>query len=221
MQTKNNLKNGASKSASKSTLNLPNALTLLRLVLVPFFAYALVLSFISSEHSFSYKVVSFCIFSAAMLTDKLDGYIARKYNLITNVGKILDPIADKSIISAGLIVLSLYSQISWVVTLIILAREIGITIYRMYLIKYKSIVLPASSGGKLKTVSQVVAVALYCLPLENMPAFISVAAYIILIFATAVTVITGIQYVTSVNKSAQNNTNSKQNNTNSKQDSAE
>jgi CDP-diacylglycerol--glycerol-3-phosphate 3-phosphatidyltransferase len=130
------------------------------------------------------------VFAIAALTDFIDGYLARKYKLITNVGKIADPIADKLLIGTALIALSLEHTVSWWFTAIILTREIAITLLRFKVINRG--VIPASRGGKAKTISQIVAILAYLVPLDG---WINQVALGAMWAAVILTVGTGVDYV--------------------------
>ena len=177
-------------SSGPSAWNLANALTVLRIAMVPFFAWALL---IDGGHSTTGRLVATALFALAAATDRLDGWLARRSGQVTNLGKLLDPIADKVLIGTALILLSYLGDLSWWVTVIILVRELGITAMRFFLLRY--VVLPASRGGKLKTVLQSVAIGLYLLPLDELPAFVSVVAAVLMGAAVVVTVVTGLDYV--------------------------
>jgi CDP-diacylglycerol--glycerol-3-phosphate 3-phosphatidyltransferase len=176
--------------AVPSAWNLANMLTVLRIALVPFFAWALV---VDGGDSTSGRLIATAIFVVAALTDRMDGWLARRSGTITDLGKLLDPIADKLLIGTALILLSWLGELSWWVTVIILVREIGITVMRFFLLRY--VVLPASRGGKLKTVLQSVAIGLYLLPLDQFPSWVTVAAVAFMVAAVIVTVVTGLDYV--------------------------
>ena len=130
------------------TWNVPNALTLLRMVLVPVF----VVIFLMHPHDQIWRLWATAVFVIAILTDSLDGHIARKYNLVTNFGKIWDSIADKALTDMAFIVLSIVGELPWWMTIIILVREWGITALRFAILKYG--VMAANRGGKLKTLVQ-------------------------------------------------------------------
>ena len=139
------------------------------------------------------------VFLLAMLTDKIDGDLARKHNLVTNFGKIADPIADKSLMAAALIGLAIIVELPWWVPVIILVREFGITVLRFFMIRIA--VMPASRGGKIKTVLQTAAIALFLLifPLSDVVApvvytILLVIAWIIMTAAIVVTIVTGVDY---------------------------
>jgi len=175
--------------AVPSAWNLANLLTMLRIALVPFFAWALLAD---GGHTTSGRLIATGLFVVAAATDRLDGWLARRSGQVTDLGKLLDPIADKVLIGTALILLSWLGDLSWWVTVIILVRELGITAMRFLLLRY--VVLPASRGGKLKTVLQAVAIGLYLLPLDQLPAFVSVVAAVLMGAALVVTVVTGLDY---------------------------
>jgi len=169
--------------------NLANILTLLRLVLVPIFLLAL---FAGNGHEIAFRIVAFVIFAVAAITDRLDGLLARNYGMATEFGAFVDPIADKTLIGSALIGLSMLGNLPWWVTLLILSREIGVTLLRLAVIRHG--VIPASWGGKLKTVVQAVAIGLFILPL---PGPFLVAASVVMAVAIVLTMVTGIDYVAS------------------------
>ena len=169
---------------------MANALTFLRILLVPVFAVALLAD---GGDSVGWRLVATGIFVVAALTDRLDGYLARRSGTVTDLGKLLDPIADKLLMGTALVLLSVLDELAWWVTVVILVRELGITLLRLALLRYT--VLPASRGGKLKTVLQSVAIGLYLLPLTELPSWIGVVAGAIMGLAVAVTLVTGVDYV--------------------------
>lgn len=173
-----------------SNWNLPNALTLFRIVMVPFFVWA----FIADDgHYGPLRWLAVALFVVAIYTDKLDGDIARARGLITSFGKIADPIADKLLIGSALIMLSAVGELWWWVTIVMLVREIGITLLRFVVIRYG--VMAASKGGKLKTVLQTVAIFFYLLPVTPAHDWLSVIALVVMLVALAVTVVTGVDYL--------------------------
>lgn len=176
--------------APQPTWNLANALTVVRVLLVPVFAWALLAE---GGDSVGYRFLAFGIFAVAAVTDRVDGWYARRTGQVTDFGKLLDPIADKLLIGTALVLLSAMGDLPWWVTIVILVRELGITIMRFFLLRYA--VLPASRGGKLKTVLQVVAIGLYLLPLDHLPAAVEVVAAVVMAAALVVTVVTGVDYV--------------------------
>ncbi|HEY9243668.1 MAG TPA: CDP-diacylglycerol--glycerol-3-phosphate 3-phosphatidyltransferase [Streptosporangiaceae bacterium] len=137
-------------------VNLANALTVLRLLLVPVFVLFLVAGGTGA------RIAALLVFLAASATDMLDGRIARRRGLITDFGKIADPIADKALTGAALITLSAQSELAWWVTAVILARELAVTVLRFWVLRHG--VIAASRGGKVKTILQVLAIALYVVP---------------------------------------------------------
>ena len=169
--------------------NLANSLTLLRLVLVPIFLLVL---FAGNGHEIAFRIAAFVIFAVACITDRLDGLLARNYGMATEFGAFVDPIADKTLVGSALIGLSMLGDLPWWVTVLILAREIGVTLLRLMVIRRG--VIPASWGGKLKTVVQVLAIGLFVLPLAGP---FRVAAAVVMGIAIVLTVITGIDYVVS------------------------
>jgi len=172
--------------------NLANTLTLLRLVLVPIFLLAL---FAGSGHESAFRIVAFVIFALACITDRLDGLLARNYGMATEFGALVDPIADKTLVGSALIGLSMLGDLPWWVTVVILARELGVTVLRLLVIRRG--VIPASWGGKVKTVVQVLAIGLFILPWTATPGPFRVAAAVVMGIAIVLTVITGIDYVVS------------------------
>ena len=168
------------------TLNIANILTSLRLLLVPVFAILLIKA--PDSPSMSYGAAG--VFGLAAATDFVDGFIARRYNLVTNFGKIADPIADKALIGTGLVLLSAQDVIPPWITALIIFRELVITLIRLRVLKYG--VIPASRGGKAKTLSQTAAVLLFVLPL---PAGWEQLANVFLWLALVLTLGTGVDYV--------------------------
>lgn len=145
-----------------SNLNVPNVLTTLRIVMVPFFGWALLTH---DGESITWRLVAWGLFAAAMITDKIDGDLARKHNLVTNFGKIADPIADKAITGMAFIGLSIVGDIWWWVTVLVLLREWSVTLLRLSVMK--RVVIAASQSGKIKTTLQAVALAGLILPLPH------------------------------------------------------
>jgi CDP-diacylglycerol---glycerol-3-phosphate 3-phosphatidyltransferase len=170
-------------------LNLANVLTGLRMVLVPVFLVAL---FAGDGHETRWRIISFVIFAVAVITDRFDGALARSYGMETEFGKLADPIADKALIGAALIGLSLLGDLPWWVTAVIVVREVGVTILRFAVLRRG--VIPASRGGKLKTLVQAVAIGLFVLPLSG-PWL--TGAWVVMAAAIVLTVLTGIDYVVS------------------------
>ena len=184
-------------AATQSNWNLPNALTTLRIVMVPFFAVALLTD---DGQSVLWRLVAWVLFLSAMFTDKIDGDIARSRGLVTNFGKIADPIADKALTGAAFIGLAVIGELWWWVAVVVLAREVGITAMRFWVIKHD--VIAASRGGKLKTVVQTLALGLFILPLRGhgglwgtVGEVVWYAAAVVMAVAVVLTVATGVEYV--------------------------
>ena len=180
-------------------VNLPNALTLLRLICVPIFIWL----YMASADSIAMGWAADIVFLGAALTDIVDGYLARRDGLVTNFGKIADPIADKLLTGSALIALSSEGAIAWWITILIIGREIFITVLRFYVIRRG--VIPASRGGKAKTASQIVTIVALLIPTESLmasPVFSdqlvwlqSAVANVALVFAIFLTIATAIDYV--------------------------
>jgi CDP-diacylglycerol--glycerol-3-phosphate 3-phosphatidyltransferase len=177
----------AQPAQTARVVNIANALTLLRLLLVPVFV---VLFFMDGGHSSGWRIWAFAVFAVATITDLIDGDLARSRGLVTDVGKVADPIADKALTGAALIGLSIVGDLPWWVTLVILVREIGVTALRFFVIRHG--VIPASRGGKAKTLLQNVAIGLYILPLTGLAA---TARFWLMAAAVVITVVTGADYV--------------------------
>jgi CDP-diacylglycerol--glycerol-3-phosphate 3-phosphatidyltransferase len=138
------------------------------------------------------------LFVLASATDGVDGALARRRNQVTNLGKILDPIADKVLVGGALVALSALGQIPWWVTSLILVRELGITAYRFVVIRDR--VIAASGGGKFKTVMQSVAVGFYLSPLAGYWEPVAYLQLFLLYFALALTITSGVQYLMAARK---------------------
>ncbi|KAA9153788.1 CDP-diacylglycerol--glycerol-3-phosphate 3-phosphatidyltransferase [Amycolatopsis acidicola] len=173
--------------ARVSNINLANILTLSRLVLVPVFVLAL---FADGGTDTTWRYLATVLFAIASLTDQVDGWVARRYGLITDFGKIADPIADKALTGAALIGLSVLGELSWWVTIVIAVREIGVTLLRFWVIRHG--VIAASRGGKAKTLTQIAAIVAYLLPL---PSGADPVCWVLMGIAVALTVVTGFDYV--------------------------
>lgn len=165
----------------------PNIITSIRIALVPVVLW-LILGYWDSWEG---RLSALVLLVIAASTDGIDGAIARKRNLITNLGKILDPIADKALLSGALIALSIQGAIPWIATGIILVRELGVTVFRLVVVKKR--VIAASGGGKFKTVMQIIAVSMVIAPFDFLGAWFSVVTQVVLWFTVALTVYTGIQ----------------------------
>jgi CDP-diacylglycerol---glycerol-3-phosphate 3-phosphatidyltransferase len=168
-------------------LNPANVLTGLRIVLIPVFLMFTVTSGMTRPGWRIAACVAFCV---ASVTDFVDGWIARTWNLVTSFGKIADPIADKALTGTALVLLSAYGRLSWWITVVILVREVGVTALRFWVIHRG--VIPASRGGKAKTALQILAIAWYLLPFPEPVARLGMW---VMWLAVIVTVATGVDYV--------------------------
>lgn len=179
-----------------SNLNIANVLTVVRIVGVPFFGWFLLTQ---DGQSIGWRVTAWAAFAVLMITDRIDGDLARKYNLVTNFGKLADPIADKALTGMAFVGLSIIfdNWLFWTITILVLAREWGITLMRFAVKKYG--VMPASQGGKLKTMLQALALAGYILPFElwdnPLTNVLLVITHILMAAAVIITMWTGVQYV--------------------------
>ena len=175
------------EAASVSSWNLPNALTVIRLFLVPVFVVVAWAGFERDDQA--WQAWAALIFLAAAVTDLLDGELARRTGKVTSFGKIADPIADKALTGAALVVLSWFELLPWWVTIAIIVREVAVTGLRLWVIRHG--VMAASRGGKLKTALQIVAITLYLLPLASGAVIV---AQVVMAAAVVVTLLTGIDY---------------------------
>lgn len=174
-------------SPRSSPWNLPNGLTVLRILMVPLFLWLLLTR---SGESDVHRWWAAVVFAVASLTDWLDGDLARRRGLVTNFGKIADPIADKALMGSALIGLSVLGELPWWVTVVILVRELGITALRFFVIRRA--VMAASKGGKLKTLLQAIGLLVLITPLTGL---VSTLGLWIMYAAVVVTVVTGVDYV--------------------------
>lgn len=170
-----------------SNWNLANAITVSRIVLVPVFV---VLLFVDGGQDPVWRIAAWAVFAIASVTDRIDGDLARRRGQVTDFGKIVDPIADKALTGTALVALSILGELAWWVTVLVLVREVGITLLRFVVIRHG--VMPASRGGKLKTVLQGIAIGAYVLPLSGALATIATG---LMVLAVVVTVLTGLDYV--------------------------
>jgi CDP-diacylglycerol--glycerol-3-phosphate 3-phosphatidyltransferase len=179
--------------------NVPNLLTLLRILMIPLFWYLLMYD---EGQNKSTRLAATLLFMVASYTDWLDGHLARKQGLVTTFGKIADPMADKALTGVALIGLSVLGELSWWVTVLIISREVGVTIIRFVVLKHG--VIPASRGGKAKTMFQMLAIVLFLLPITpdmTLLWWIRIAAMGI---AFALTMLTGIDYVDKAYRTRRN-----------------
>lgn len=175
---------------SPSAVNLPNALTMLRLLLVPVFLWLLLRD--GGDDPVS-RVWAALVFVIAGATDFVDGELARRQGLVTTFGKVVDPIADKALTGAALLGLSSLGDLPWWVTIVILVREVGVTLLRFWVIRIG--VIPASRGGKAKTAAQMLAILLFLLPVTG---WLLTARALVMGIAVLLTLGTGVDYIARV-----------------------
>ena len=187
--------------ATPSNVNLPNALTTLRIVMVPFFGWALLHD---GGGSTTWRWVAWALFCIAMVTDKIDGDIARKHNLVTNFGKIVDPIADKAMTGMAFIGLAIIHDflpawLWWTITVVVLFREWAVTFARLSIAR--DVVMPAKQSGKVKTTLQAVALGGFVAPFGLLTGALEVPGDIVwwlsavlLAVAVVLTVTSGLEF---------------------------
>jgi len=181
----------ASGTSQVSNGNIANIITVVRILLAPLFVWLVLLD--GGEHGI-WRFIAAALFIAAIATDGLDGALARKRNLVTNSGIILDPIADKILIGGALIALALVAELPWWVVIVILAREIGITLFRLMALADR--VIPASRGGKLKTVLQAVTLSSWLVPTWLLlGSWVFTLNWVLMAAVIVVTVATGFDYL--------------------------
>ncbi|QIZ34119.1 CDP-diacylglycerol--glycerol-3-phosphate 3-phosphatidyltransferase [Saccharopolyspora sp. ASAGF58] len=168
-------------------VNIANILTVSRLALVPVFLVAL---FWDGGHDTLWRWIATGVFAIASITDRIDGDLARKRGLVTDFGKVADPIADKALTGAALVGLSLLGDLGWWITWVIIGREVAVTLLRFWVIRHG--VIPASHGGKVKTLLQALAIGLYLVPLGS---WADIPRWIVMGAALVATVGTGLDYV--------------------------
>ena len=174
-----------------SPWNVANVLTIVRILLAPVFVVLLAADD-GADGPLRYAAAA--LFILAIATDGVDGHIARSRNLVTDLGKLLDPIADKVLTGAALVMLSVLGELPWWVTIVILVRELGITAYRFAVLRDR--VVAASRGGKLKTVAQAVAISVALLPLWDVVGDgMHVVNTVLMSIAFALTVLSGADYM--------------------------
>lgn len=164
--------------------NLPNALTLIRLLCVPIVG---VLLFVDQPVP---RDIAAVVFLAAAITDFFDGSIARRRGITSDFGALMDPIADKALITVALVGLSILGDLPWWVTIVILVREFVVTAVRLSVVKYG--VIAASRGGKVKTLAQIIAITMF---LAVGPPWWVSAAWVVMVIAVVLTLVTGVDYL--------------------------
>jgi CDP-diacylglycerol--glycerol-3-phosphate 3-phosphatidyltransferase len=170
--------------------NLPNMLTLLRIVMIPLFWYLLMYD---GGGNAAARVAATVVFVLAAITDWLDGWLARKQGLVTTFGKIADPLADKALTGVALIGLSVLGELWWWVTILIILREVGVTVIRFVVLKHG--VIPASRGGKAKTLFQMVGITLFLLPITPEMTLLWWIRIGVMAIAVILTTLTGFDYI--------------------------
>lgn len=171
-------------------LNVANVLTGVRLLLVPVFLWAL---YAEVGQSVGWRYTATAVFAIAAITDRFDGELARSRGLVTAFGTLADPIADKALTGAALVGLSTLHLLPWWVTIVIMVRELGITVLRLLVLRRG--IIPASRGGKAKTLVQALAVGLYLLPLDGLSTAVHGFRWAVMAVAVALTVVTGFDYL--------------------------
>lgn len=175
--------------AGISNWNAANVLTVIRILLVPIMGWML----LAHPDDFDWRLATTLVFAVAVLTDFIDGQIARRCNLVTDFGKLWDPVADKALTGMAFIGLSIIGELHWAITVVILVREWGITALRASIVKYG--VMAANGGGKLKTVVQCGALVLFLPGLKYLPVPIWWFAWVMMFAALCLTVVTGFTYL--------------------------
>ena len=183
---------GPSAPGRAPLLNVANALTVLRLILVPVFIWLML------GRSEAASLAATLVFILAAFTDRLDGQLARSWGLVTSFGKIADPIADKALTLSAFLLLSVAGRLWWWVTIVIIVRELGITLLRFVMLRRA--VMAASRGGKLKTALQILGIVGLLTPWgvllpDTIAGGITALAYVVTAGALVVTVVTGVDYV--------------------------
>lgn len=171
-------------------LNIANVLTGVRLLLVPVFLLTL---FVDAGQSTAWRYVATGVFVVAAITDRYDGELARSRGLVTAFGTLADPIADKALTGGALIGLAALSLLPWWVPIVIMGRELGITLLRFLVLRHG--IIAASRGGKAKTLVQMIAIGLYLLPLEGLSTAVDALRWAVMLLAVTLTVVTGFDYL--------------------------
>ncbi len=178
------------QSAQPSNWNIANALTLLRLLLVPVFGWLL----LAGDDSLVWRWAAVAVFVIASITDQVDGHLARKHGLVTDVGAVADPIADKLLTGFAFVGLSILGELWWWATIVILVREWGVTLLRLWVIRYG--VISASPGGKLKTTLQIAVLIAYMVPIpDELEPLFDWLLPTVLVATVLITLATGLDYV--------------------------
>lgn len=171
-------------------LNIANVLTGVRLLLVPVFLLTL---FADAGQSTGWRYVATAVFVIAAITDRFDGELARSRGLVTAFGTLADPIADKALTGAALIGLAALSLLPWWITIVIMGRELCITLLRFVVLRHG--IIAASRGGKAKTLVQMIAIGLYLVPLDGLSTAVDGFRWAVMAVALGLTVVTGLDYL--------------------------
>lgn len=178
--------------------NIANIITVVRILLAPVFVWLMMLD--AGEHGL-WRWLAAALFVVAITTDSVDGFLARSRNLVTDFGKLVDPIADKILVGAALVALSMLGELWWWVTIVILVREFGITVFRFAMLS--RYVIPADTLGKLKTVFQSVAVSFALTPLWTLVGDgVLWLNWSLMAIAVVLTVVSGVQYLWNARRAA-------------------
>jgi CDP-diacylglycerol---glycerol-3-phosphate 3-phosphatidyltransferase len=170
---------------NRAALNLPNAFTFLRALLVPVILWLL----LAEGEGDALRWWAFWIFTFAALTDTVDGRVARRYGTVTPFGQLADPLADKLLVGGALASLAIVGEVPWWAVVVIVAREVGVTVLRTRLVQRQGLVMPASHSGKIKAVAQMIAIGAYLLPILSGP-----LPDLLLYLAVVLTIWSGIDY---------------------------
>ena len=174
-----------------SNANIANIITVVRILLAPLFIWMLLAD---NGELGALRYAAAALFVIAIVTDSLDGHLARSRNLVTDLGKILDPIADKVLIGAALVALSLLGELWWWVTIVILVRELGITVFRFIALRDR--VIAADWSGKIKTIVQAVALSLLLFPFwVQLGEWYHVVGWVLIGVALVLTVYSGVDFL--------------------------
>jgi CDP-diacylglycerol---glycerol-3-phosphate 3-phosphatidyltransferase len=174
-----------------SNANIANIITAIRILVAPVFLWMV---FIDGGEDGVWRWVAALLFIAAIATDGIDGALARQRNLVTTSGILLDPIADKVLIGGALVALALVSDLPWWVVVVIMTREIGITLLRFFVLANR--VIPASRGGKLKTILQAITVSSWLVPTWVLLGdWVSVLNWVLMGLVIVITLVTGVDYL--------------------------
>ncbi|CAN5445259.1 CDP-diacylglycerol--glycerol-3-phosphate 3-phosphatidyltransferase [soil metagenome] len=181
----------AKGDTTASAGNIANIVTVIRILLAPVF---IVLLLEDGGRDGYLRYIAAILFVLAIVTDSVDGLLARQRNLVTDLGKLIDPIADKVLTGGALVGLSILGEVPWWITLVILVREIGITVFRFIALRDR--VIAASWLGKVKTVAQAVAISFALFPFwQFLGSWINVLNAVLIVVALIFTFVSGLEYL--------------------------